>query len=119
MAMQQGRFVARAILRDLAGDARGEFRYVDKGQAATIGRSRAIMEAGKLRVGGRVAWWGWLLIHIYYLTSFRNRMMVMIQWAWSYLTFSRGARLIIVKRWRSYEDSKPHERDSAEMRRTA
>lgn len=102
VAMQQGRFVARTILRDLAGQDRGRFHYVDKGQMATIGRKRAIVQAGKLRFGGVLAWWTWLLIHIYYLTGFRNRVLVLIQWAWSYLTFSRGARLIVSKRWRSY-----------------
>ncbi len=102
VAMQQGRYVARAILADLAGHERGRFRYVDKGQMATIGRKRAIVEAGKLRFGGVLAWWAWLLIHIYYLTGFRNRILVLIQWAWSYLTFARGARLIVGKRWRSY-----------------
>jgi NADH dehydrogenase len=102
VAMQQGRFVARAILADLAGKPRGQFHYVDKGQMATIGRSRAIVQAGRLRFGGRVAWWTWLLVHIYYLTGFRNRVLVLIQWAWSYLTFARGARLIVGKSWRSY-----------------
>lgn len=102
VATQQGRFVAEAIVRELAGQPRGEFRYVDKGQMATIGRRRAIVETGKLRFGGIVAWWTWLLVHIYYLTGFRNRLLVLIQWAWSYLTFSRGARLIVGKRWRSY-----------------
>ncbi len=102
VAMQQGRFVARAILHDLAGQERGRFHYADKGQMATIGRKRAIVQAGKLRFGGVLAWWTWLLIHIYYLAGFRNRVLVLIQWAWSYLTFSRGARLIVGKRWRSY-----------------
>jgi NADH dehydrogenase len=103
VAMQQGRFVAHAILNELAGKPRGRFHYVDKGQMATIGRSRAIVEAGRLRFGGRIAWWTWLLVHIYYLTGFRNRVLVLIQWAWSYLTFARGARLIVGKSWRSYE----------------
>ena len=104
VAMQQGRFVARAILRELAGEERGTFHYVDKGQAATIGRKRAIVEKGKVRFGGLLAWWAWLLIHIYYLTGFRNRVIVLFQWAWSYVTFSRGARLIVGKRWRSYPE---------------
>jgi NADH dehydrogenase len=102
VAMQQGRFVAHTILGDLAGKPRGQFHYADKGQMATIGRSRAIVEAGRLRFGGRLAWWTWLLVHIYYLTGFRNRVLVLIQWAWSYLTFARGARLIVGKSWRSY-----------------
>ena len=121
VAMQQGRFVARAILRELAGQERGRFEYVDKGQMATIGRSRAIVESGRLRFGGFFAWWTWLLIHIYYLTGFRNRVLVLIQWAWSYLTFSRGARLIVGKRWRSYapetsdtEEERPGSRPAAE-----
>jgi len=107
VAMQQGRFVAEAILHDLAGRQRGRFHYRDKGQMATIGRRRAIVQTTKLRFGGVLAWWTWLLIHIYYLTGFRNRILVLIQWAWSYLTFSRGARLIVSKRWRSYGPSEP------------
>lgn len=110
VAMQQGRFVAHAILRELAGKPRGEFHYVDKGQMATIGRARAIVEVGKLRFGGVLAWWTWLLVHIYYLTGFRNRVLVLIQWAWSYMTFSRGARLIVGKRWRSYAPPSPEPR---------
>jgi NADH dehydrogenase len=107
VAMQQGRFVAHMILRDLAGEERGRFHYMDKGQMATIGRMRAIVQKGKLRFGGALAWWAWLLIHIYYLAGFRNRILVLIQWAWSYLTFSRGARLIVSKRWRSYAPAEP------------
>jgi NADH dehydrogenase len=102
VAMQQGRFVARTILRDLAGQQRERFHYRDKGQMATIGRRRAIVQTKRLRFDGLLAWWTWLLIHIYYLATFRNRLLVLIQWAWSYLTFSRGARLIVGKRWRSY-----------------
>jgi NADH dehydrogenase len=119
VAMQQGRYVARAILRELAGEDRGRFEYVDKGQMATIGRSRAIVEVGKLRFGGRFAWWTWLLVHIYYLTGFHNRLLVLIQWAWSYLTFSRGARLIVGKHWRFYEPEpkpKPEPEPQAESR---
>jgi NADH dehydrogenase len=102
VAMQQGRFVAQTILDDIAGKPRARYHYVDKGQMATIGRRRAIVEVGGIRFGGRLAWWTWLLVHIYYLTGFRNRVLVLIQWAWSYLTFARGARLIVGKSWRSY-----------------
>ncbi len=102
VAMQQGRWIAKAILRELAGKPRGRFDYVDKGQMATIGRRRAVVEKGRLHFGGLIAWWAWLLVHIYYLTGFRNRLMVLIQWGWSYLTFARGARLIIGKSWRMY-----------------
>lgn len=102
VAMQQGRFVAWTILGELEGKPRGRFHYRDKGQMATIGRRRAIAETKGLRFTGRLAWWAWLLVHIYYLTGFRNRLLVLIQWAWSYLTFQRGARLIVGKSWRSY-----------------
>jgi NADH dehydrogenase len=100
VALQQGRFVGRAIQRELAGKPRGEFRYVDKGQMATIGRSRAIVEIGRLHFAGFFAWLVWLVVHIYYLVGFKNRLFVVIQWAWSYLTFRRGARLIVGTAWR-------------------
>ena len=93
--MQQGRHAARVILADLVGKERKPFRYLDKGNVATIGRSRAVVEMGKLRFRGFVAWLLWLLVHIYYLSGFQNRLLVLIQWAWSYVTFGRGARLIV------------------------
>lgn len=102
VAMQQGIHVANAIRNDLAGRPRSPFKYFDMGQLATIGRSRAVCEIFGLRMSGRIAWWVWLLVHIYRLSGFRNRLMVLIQWAWSYLTFSRGARLIVGKEWRAY-----------------
>jgi NADH dehydrogenase len=101
VAMQQGRYVGRLIVGELQGNARQPFRFMDKGQMATIGRSRAIAELGSLKLTGRFAWMTWLLIHIYYLTGFKNRLLVVIQWAWSYLTFARGARLIVNKEWRT------------------
>ena len=100
VAMQQGRYVAQPILRDLKGEAREPFHFVDKGQMATIGRSRAILDVGRLHLAGFPAWVLWLIIHIYYLTGFKNRVLVVAQWAWSYLTFGRGARLIVNKEWR-------------------
>ena len=100
VAMQQGRFVARTILRDLRGDKREAFHFVDKGQMATIGRSRAILDKGRFHLAGFLAWVLWLIIHIYYLTGFKNRLLVVAQWAWSYLTFGRGARLIVNREWR-------------------
>ena len=100
VAMQQGRFIARMILRDLKGQARQVFHFVDKGQMATIGRSRAILELGRLRLAGGLAWLLWLVIHIYYLTGFKNRLLVVAEWAWSYLTYKRGARLIMNREWR-------------------
>ena len=104
VAMQQGRYAARAILDTLAGRPRRPFRYLDKGQLATIGRRRAIAQLGRLELTGWIAWLTWLLVHIYYVSTFKNRLFVLIQWAWSYLTFARGARLIVSKSWRSYPD---------------
>jgi NADH dehydrogenase len=95
VAMQQGRYVGETIVGDQKGEPRRPFHFVDKGQMATIGRSRAITEIGRLKFSGFPAWLVWLAVHIYYLTGFRNRLFVVLQWAWSYLTFGRGARLIV------------------------
>ena len=100
VAMQQGRYVAETIRRDLAGKPREAFRFIDKGQMATIGRSRAIVEIGKLRFSGWFAWVTWLVVHVYFLVGFKNRLLVVLHWAWSYLTFRRGARLIVEREWR-------------------
>lgn len=119
VAMQEGRFVAKLIRRELetAGapplsrtsreslprgesrrsggvDSRSPFHYWDKGSLATIGRAAAVAEFGKIHVSGFVAWLAWLFIHILFLIGFRNRLLVFIQWAWSYVTYERGARLI-------------------------
>ena len=101
-SMQQGRHAAWNITRDLRGDVRKPFEYLDKGQMATIGRKRAIAQIKTLRVSGFVAWLMWLVVHVYYLIGFKNRFMVIIQWAWSYFTYQRGARLIVSKDWHSY-----------------
>jgi NADH:ubiquinone reductase (H+-translocating) len=94
-AIQMGRHVARNILRTLAGQPRQPFRYRDKGSFATIGRGKAVGETlGGLRLWGFPAWIAWLAIHIFFLIGFRNRVLVIFQWAYSYLTFRRGARLI-------------------------
>jgi len=102
VAKQQGFHVAALIREDVGGRPRVPFRYRDLGQMATIGRSRAICELRKLRISGWIAWWMWLLVHIYYLSGFRNRISVFIQWAWSYITLERGARLIVGKEWQAY-----------------
>lgn len=94
VAIQQGKAVARTVVRDLRGEPREEFRYLDKGSLATIGRSAAIAQFGKLHISGPIAWLAWLFVHIMYLIGFRNRVLVLIQWAWSYFTYDRGARLI-------------------------
>lgn len=101
VAMQQGRLVARNILADLKGKPRNPFRYLDKGQMATIGRRRAIAQFHGLKIAGFIAWLAWLLVHVYYLIGFKNRVFVLAQWTWSYMAFRRGARLIVSKDWRS------------------
>ena len=105
VALQQGKYLARLIRDELRGKPRKPFQFVDKGQMATIGRSRAIVEIGKFHLAGRFAWLLWLLVHIYYLTGFRNRLFVVFQWAWSYLTFRRGARLIVDKEWQFHRNA--------------
>lgn len=105
VAMQEGIYAADVVRKEVQRGAvaeRAPFRYHDLGQLATIGRSRAIVEVGRLRFGGYFAWWFWLLLHIYRLSGFRNRLSVLIQWAWSYWTFGRGARLIVGKEWQAY-----------------
>lgn len=101
VAMQQGRHAARNILRSIAGRERLPFRYMDKGTMATIGRKRAVAQVGRLEFGGILAWLAWLFIHIYYLIGFKNRLFVFMEWFWAYVTFRRGARLILDKEWRS------------------
>jgi NADH dehydrogenase len=96
VAMQEGRVAARNIAASVAGKPRERFDYFNKGDLATIGRAKAVANlfGGRIQVSGRLAWWLWLLIHITYLIGFRNRLSVMLQWAYAYLTYQRGARLI-------------------------
>jgi NADH dehydrogenase len=94
VAIQMGEYTARTIGADLAGEPRRAFHYWDKGQLAVIGRGRAVADIWKLHFGGLLAWLIWTFVHIFFLIGFRNRILVMIQWAWSYLTYGRGARLI-------------------------
>ena len=94
VAMQMGSHVARVIKADLAGRKRPPFRFHDKGQLAVIGRGRAVADVGHLRFSGFFAWLVWIFVHIAYLIGFRNRIIVLIEWGWSYFTFQRGARLI-------------------------
>jgi NADH dehydrogenase len=94
VAMQQARSVAANIERDLAGEPRSDFEYVDKGSMATIGRSRAIAQTGRMHLTGFVAWIAWLFIHIWYLIGFRNRFAVLFNWLYQYVAYRRGARLI-------------------------
>jgi NADH dehydrogenase len=100
VAMQQGRFAANTILNDLAQKTRSPFKFTDRGQMATIGRSSAIVKVGKLKFAGLFAWITWLVVHIYFLVGFKNRLMVVFSWGWSFLTFRKGARLIVDRDWR-------------------
>ena len=93
-AIQEGKATARNIARDLQGKPRQNFHYLNKGSLATIGRAAAIAQFGKLHISGFIAWLSWLFVHIFFLIGFRNRIIVLIQWAWSYFTYERGARLI-------------------------
>jgi NADH dehydrogenase len=93
-AIQMGKFAARQIKRTVAGKTREKFEYLDKGSLATIGRSRAVADIGKLHISGYFAWLAWLFIHLLFLIGFRNRLFVMIEWTWAYLTFNHSARLI-------------------------
>jgi NADH dehydrogenase len=93
-AVQGGKHAAACIRADLAGRRRAAFRYRDRGNLATIGRAAAVVRLGRLEFGGWLAWMVWLGVHVFFLIGFRNRFFVMLAWAWSYVTFRRGARLI-------------------------
>jgi NADH dehydrogenase len=94
VAIQQGRHAARNVLRDLERQPRLPFHYADRGNMAVIGRAAAVAEIHGLRLSGFAAWLVWCFIHILYLIGFRNRFVVMFEWAWSYFSDQRGARLI-------------------------
>ncbi len=93
-AAQMGRHVASCIRRRQAGQATTAFRYADKGSLATIGRRSAVADLGRIKLSGFSAWIAWLAIHVFFLIGFRNRILVLLQWVWSYMTYGRGARLI-------------------------
>jgi NADH:quinone reductase (non-electrogenic) len=94
VAMQQGRYVATLIREETAPDQRRPFAYADRGTLATIGRAQAVAQIGLLRLSGLVAWLLWCVVHIFFLIGFRNRVRVMSEWMWYYLTFKPGARVI-------------------------
>jgi NADH dehydrogenase len=93
-AIQQGKHAAANIARSLRGEARKAFHYVDKGSLATIGRAAGVADFGRITFSGFPAWFAWLSVHVFFLIGFRNRFLVLIQWAWAYVTYRRGARLI-------------------------
>ena len=94
-AMQMGRHAARNVLRSVAGQPLAPFRYVDKGSLATIGRRAAVANFGRFKLWGLPAWLAWLGIHIFFLIGFRNRLVVLMDWAWAYFSYQRTARLIL------------------------
>ncbi len=94
VAIQQGRFVARLIDAKRRKRELPKFHYRDLGNLATIGKSSAVAEIGRLHFSGFIAWWLWLLVHLMHIVNFRNRILVLLQWSWNYFTYDRSARLI-------------------------
>ena len=94
VAMQQGRYAARVVRARLRGREHGAFRYRDKGNLATIGRAAAVADIKGVRLSGFLAWVTWLVVHLWYLIGFQNRLLVLIRWSFSFATHGRGARLI-------------------------
>jgi NADH dehydrogenase len=107
--MQMGRRASKNILLLIRGEKPEPFRYFDKGSMATIGRNKAIADLKFARFGGFFAWLTWLSVHLIFLVGFRNQLLVLFQWAWSYLTFGRGARLI-------YETFRPKKEPTLETK---
>lgn len=103
VAIQQGRYIGEYLIYKERGKEYKPFRYLDKGQMATIGRKRAVLQAFGFKLSGWLAWYAWLFVHIYYLVGFKNRVSVILQWLWSYMNFRRGARLIVDKEWKFYQ----------------
>jgi NADH dehydrogenase len=101
VAMQQGKHAARNICIQLAGGWMQRFDYFDKGTMATIGRHRAVADAGFMQFTGWLAWLAWLFIHLIFLVGFRNKIMVLLSWGYAYITYGRGARLITGRQWGS------------------
>jgi NADH dehydrogenase len=101
VAMQMGRHAARAIRDRMGGANASSFHYTDKGNLATIGRARAVADIKGLHLSGFIAWWTWLVVHLWYLIGFQNRLLVVIRWAFSFFTHGRGARLI------AHEEAEP------------
>jgi NADH:ubiquinone reductase (H+-translocating) len=119
VALQEGKAVARNLARDLQGEPRKNFHYFDKGSLATIGRSAGIAQFGKIHISGFIAWLSWLFVHIFFLIGFRNRILVLIQWAWSYFTYERGARLITGDQQLPSWEPLQHEMESSARRRVS
>jgi NADH dehydrogenase len=97
VAMQEGRYVAKAIEARLKGDTPAPFHYRDKGTLATIGRNKAVADFGRFHLSGPLAWFVWLFVHLMYLVGFGNRVLVLVEWVYDYVTRNRNARLITGK----------------------
>ncbi len=93
-AIQQGKYAASLIANRLRNEKTNPFRYLDKGSLATIGRNSAVAQIGPLQFSGVLAWLAWLFIHLLYIVEFENRLLIVVQWAYDYFTYNRGARLI-------------------------
>ncbi len=108
-AKQMGARAADNILARIAGRKAGAFHYTDFGSLATIGRHSAVMQMRNLRLSGALAWWFWLLLHIYFLIGFRSRLIVLINWAWAYFTYGRAARIILGNSNETFTDGRKKE----------
>jgi NADH dehydrogenase len=104
VAIQQGQCIAENIIREIAGKKRQPFHYRDKGQLATIGKSRAIADMDRLRFEGFFAWLVWIFVHIYFITGFNNRFFIFCRWLSSYMTNRKGARIILNNWWKFFDD---------------
>jgi NADH:ubiquinone reductase (H+-translocating) len=105
-AMQMGEQAGRNILAQVRGEPQRPFKYFNKGQMATIGRSAAVFDAFGIRMAGLLAWLGWLFVHLLYLVGFRNRVIVLLNWAYNYFTYDRGVRLILWTEYQRQEEQK-------------
>ena len=113
VAIQMGKYVGKEINRRVSHEPSKPFRYWDKGSMATIGRTKGIAQIGKIHLSGLIAWAAWLFVHLIYLIGFRNRLVVLLNWAWQYLSWQSGARLITgsdqLPGWQSQQESHPEE----------
>ncbi|MEO6600379.1 MAG: FAD-dependent oxidoreductase, partial [Polyangiaceae bacterium] len=111
-ATQEARLAARNVLRTIEGQPTLAFRYQSKGSLATIGRSAAVADLGKIKLSGPPAWLAWLVLHVLFLVGFRNRFIVVFQWAWSFISYDRGARLITGPLRREHDQARAERRSA-------
>jgi len=105
IAIQQGRHLAKNLMRQVDSQPMKPFHYFDKGVMATVGRNKALVDSGKIHIEGFIAWLGWLFVHLMYLVGYRNRVIVFINWLWSYINFDNSMRLVIRPFVRKKKDS--------------